>query len=213
MVIKRKMRQKGVQAMKKAQWLKGSTIILVFAFILGVTGCSNFSIFPPTQTPTPSPTETPIPTPVDTGINFTLPSLDGGEVSLIEFRGKPVLVFFFKSYCPHCQEEASAIQDIYYRHQEELAVIGIAVNKSGTSSSLIASPEVYAQMIRANFVNTHGWTFPVLIDNYGEVQKEYAGGLGVPSFLFLNEKGEIEYTLVGAASESELESLLYQYIL
>jgi len=177
-----------------------------FFLLLGATGCSDFSIFPPTETPTPTPT------PVDTGINFTLPNLEGEEVSLLEFRGKPVLVFFFKSYCSYCKEEAPTIQRIYSRHREELQVLGIAVNEDHDSGKLIATQEEYAQIIKANFVNKYSWTFPVLVDNYGKVQTDYVGR-GVPSFLFLNEKGERQYTSVNYIPESNLESLLDQYLL
>ena len=83
----------------------------------------------------------------------------------------------------------------------------------GTSGDLIASPEQYAQIIRANFVNKYNWTFPVLIDDYGKVQRECVVKLGVPAFLFLNEKGEIRHTVTGAVSENNLESLLYRYLL
>lgn len=200
--------------MKKGNYLKWFIIALVFSLLWGVGGCSELSIFPPTPTPTPTPTQnpTPTPTPVDTGIKFTLPNLDGEEVSLLEFRGKPVLVFFFKSYCEACQKEALAIQRIYSRHQDELVVLGVAVNEDHGTGALIASPEEYAQMIRTNFVNRYNWTFPVLIDNYGRVQIKYVGR-GVPSFLFLNEKGEKKYTLRNPVSESQLESLLDQYLL
>ncbi|MDI3543577.1 MAG: hypothetical protein PWP57_1182 [Candidatus Atribacteria bacterium] len=198
--------------MKKGNWLKWFIVTLVFSLLFGVVGCSNFSIFPPTPTENPNPTPAPTETPVDSGINFTLPNLDGEEVSLREFRGKPVLVFFFKSYCSYCKEEAPTIQRIYSRHQEELVVLGVAVNENHGSGSLITSPEEYTQIIRTNFVNKYNWTFPVLIDNYGKVQTEYVGK-GVPSFLFLNEKGEIQRTLINPVSESELESLLYQYLL
>lgn len=198
--------------MKKENWPKWFIIVSVFSLLLGVTGCSDYLPLP-TETPDPSPTDTPTPTPVDTGINFTLPDLDGKEVSLLEFRGKPVLVFFFKSYCSYCKEEAPAIQDIYRRHQGELTVMGIAVNESGTSGNLIAPTEEYTQMIRSGFVNSSDWTFPVLIDDYGIVQRECFTRLGVPAFLFLNEKGEIQHTVTGAVSKNELESLLYQYLL
>ncbi len=197
--------------MKKGNWPKWFIIVLVFYLPLGIMGCSDYLPLP-TEIPTPSPTDTPTPTPGDTGINFTLPDLDGKEVTLFEFRGKPVLVFFFKSYCTYCSGEAPGIQKIYLRHQGELQILGIAVNEDRDTGNLIDSPEEYAQTIRSNFVNRYGLTFPVLIDNYGKEHKKYIGS-GVPAFLFLNEKGEIQYVEKSAISESELESLLYRYLL
>ncbi len=202
--------------MKKGSWPEWFIMVLAFSILLGMAGCS--SLFPPEENPdtpgdsTPDNPETPE-DPADTGINFTLPDLKGKEVSLLEFRGTPVLVVFLKSYCNKCEDEAPAIQDVYRRHQGELQVLGVAVNERGTSGDLIASPEQYAQIIRANFVNKYNWTFPVLIDDYGKVQRECVVKLGVPAFLFLNEKGEIRHTVTGAVSENNLESLLYRYLL
>ncbi len=198
--------------MKKGSWPKWFIMVLVFSLLLGITGCSDY-LPSPTETPDSSPTDTPTPTPVDTGINFTLPDLDGKEVSLLEFRGKPVLVFFFKSYCSYCKEEAPAIQDVYRRHQGELQVLGVAVNEKRASGDLIAPTEEYTRMIRSGFVNSNGWTFPVLIDDYGKVQRECFTRLGVPAFLFLNEKGEVQHTVTDPVSKNKLESLLYQYLL
>ena len=62
--------------MKKENWPKWFIIVSVFSLLLGVSGCSDYLPLP-TETPDPSPTDTPTPTPVDTGINFTLPDLDG----------------------------------------------------------------------------------------------------------------------------------------
>lgn len=200
--------------MKKESWLEWFIVVLAFSLLLGITGCSSLSLFPPEENPDAPGDSTPDnqENPIDTGIDFTLPNLDGQDISLSEFRGKPVLVFFFKSYCIYCQEEAPAIQDIYHRHQDELVILGVAANENHGSGSLIASQKDYARMIRNNFVHKHNWTFPVLIDDYGIVQTKYVG-VRVPAFLFLNEKGEIQHIERKSISKSKLESLLYQHLL
>ncbi|MGC8777905.1 MAG: TlpA family protein disulfide reductase, partial [Candidatus Caldatribacteriaceae bacterium] len=77
---------------------------------------------------------------------------------------------------------------------------------------LIASTSSYAQMITSEFVNVYGWTFTVLIDDYGRLQRELVG-TGVPSFVFIDENGLIRGTLRETISQSRLEQLIRSYLL
>jgi len=87
----------------------------------------------------------------DTVEDFTLLDQDGQEVHWRDFRGKPVVVFFYpRANTPGCTKEACAFRDTRAEFEAEgVAVIGI----SGDS--------VKAQ---SNFRTKHELDFPLLSD-------------------------------------------------
>ncbi|MEN3185638.1 MAG: redoxin domain-containing protein [Atribacterota bacterium] len=183
-------------------------VIALLGLVVVFSGCNMESITPP-------PVFTPAPTPTDQddgGIRFTLPDLNGNEVIFQDFRGKPAVVFFFKSYCPHCQEEAPFLESVYRKYRDRVVFLGIAVNEQGTSGSLIASTFSYAQQIQSGFVSVYGWTFPVLIDDYGRVQRALVG-TGVPSFAFIDASGRLQGMVKETISQGRLEQLIQLYLL
>lgn len=56
---------------------------------------------------------------------FTLPDLDGKEVSLSDFKGKWVILDFWGSWCGWCIKGFPALKEAYTKYQPELEVIGI----------------------------------------------------------------------------------------
>jgi len=182
--------------------VKRFILSLGFFCLLFVFGCS-YDV-PPPSTVTPSPSETPGDVD-DGGIDFTLPDLSGEMVSFRSFRGTPALLMFFKTYCPHCQAEAQAIESIARKYSGSLIVLGIAVNESGTSGTPIAPFAQYAEMVRREFVVPYGWTFPVLIDDLGRVQRTLVG-TGVPAIALVDAGGNLRETIRGETSFSYLDA-------
>jgi len=62
---------------------------------------------------------------------FTLTSDDGSQVSLSDFRGKQVVLYFYpKADTPGCTKQACAIRDVYPQFEgEDMVVIGISPDK------------------------------------------------------------------------------------
>ncbi|MCX6090600.1 MAG: TlpA disulfide reductase family protein [Candidatus Atribacteria bacterium] len=160
---------------------------------------------PLAPTPAASPTPTPInsntpPPPSSGGVNFTLPEVNGGSVSLSQYRGRPVLLVFFRTSCGHCRNEAPLLQQAYQNYSTSDQLLVLAVGVESDPGSLM------------QFKTEFGWTFPVLIDSNGSVYRQFAGG-GVPALLFINTAGEIVHTHLGETSPGQLDTLLNQYIL
>ena len=51
--------------------------------------------------------------------DFTLKTLDGATIHLSDYRGKPVLVNFWASWCPPCKAEMPDIEQSYQKHKDE----------------------------------------------------------------------------------------------
>ncbi|WP_067984716.1 thioredoxin-dependent thiol peroxidase [Nocardia caishijiensis] len=89
--------------------------------------------------------------PGDTAPDFTLPDADGKDVSLSDYRGRKVIVYFYPAAStPGCTKQACDFRD----NLAELNEAGIAV--------LGISPDKPAKL--AKFRDAEGLTFPLLSD-------------------------------------------------
>ncbi|MBK1723593.1 protein disulfide oxidoreductase [Thiocystis violacea] len=118
-------------------------------------------------------------------------SLSGAAVALGDYRGQPVLVHFWASWCPVCTLMDGAIDAIAKDHP----VITVAL-QSG-------SPGELRDVMRAA-----GQDFPVLPDPDGEIARRW-GVAGVPTTFVLDAAGQIRYSTVGASSGPGLRARLW----
>jgi peroxiredoxin Q/BCP len=101
-----------------------------------------------------------MPHPGSPAADFELPDQDGRPVKLSDFRGQPVVVYFYpKADTPGCTVQACGVRE----HQREYAAAGAAV--------LGISPDPVAKLKR--FQEKHSLTFPLLSDEQHEVAQAY----------------------------------------
>ena len=127
--------------------------------------------------------------------DFKLTGLDGQEVSLSDFRGKPVLLNFWATWCGPCRIEMPFLQEIY----EEWTGKGLVV----LAVNLQENPTTVKQ-----FVENAGLTFPVLLSPGNKVPLAY-NIRGIPATFFIDADGVIRDIKIGAFSGAgEIESKL-----
>jgi len=83
---------------------------------------------------------------------FALPDSKLDVVDLYDFRGKPVIVEFMKTDCPHCAAFATVLQQIHGKYGKRLGIIAIANPPDSTSTV-------------ASYVKGHHIDYPVLFDS------------------------------------------------
>jgi cytochrome c biogenesis protein CcmG/thiol:disulfide interchange protein DsbE len=120
--------------------------------------------------------------------------MDREIVRLSDFRGKPVVLNFFASWCVPCLVEMPLIQDAHLRAEEAgYVVLGIAVQDSrGALRSLSESM---------------GLTFPMVLDGDNSVGIAYHV-VGPPATFFIDENGKIISVVAGTIEEETLEQEL-----
>jgi len=59
---------------------------------------------------------------------FTLKSLDGNSVALSQFKGKPVLLFFWGTWCEACKEDIVLLEKFAERTKDCLTVVTVVVD-------------------------------------------------------------------------------------
>ena len=128
--------------------------------------------------------------------DFTLPTLDGKQVSLSQFRGKIVIVNFWQD-TGQCRNELSLIQTVYDKWpQDKLAILAISWKQTPA--------------ITQSVVNVKGLTFPVALDETGEVATKY-NVVHCPASFFIDARGIVrdsEYYPSTLKSAAQIEGIL-----
>jgi len=127
--------------------------------------------------------------------DFSLQTLSGETVSLSDFRGKPVMLIFWKINCAACQFQMPFTQALYDEQSNETITV-LTINVGDTASA--------AQ----NYVTSRGLTFPVLLDRQGKVSQRY-GLPGVPVVFLIDSEGIVKAYKIGAfQSQEDMESAI-----
>jgi len=109
---------------------------------------------------------------------FTAPAYAGGPISLGRFRGHPVVLNFWASWCPPCRAEMPALEAAYRKYQARgVVVIGI----DGATDTWDAS---------RTFLSARGVTYPVARDDRGQVAQAYHVA-ALPTTFFIRADGRV----------------------
>ena len=126
--------------------------------------------------------------------DFTLPTVDGKEISLKEALSKgPLVLLFFKVTCPVCQYAAPFLERLYRAHRGE-----------GVTFLGISQHDVHDTR---KFMKEHGVTFPVALDDRSGYPVSNAYGItNVPTVFYISPNGEIEVSSV-SWSKADMEAI------
>ncbi len=125
---------------------------------------------------------------------FTVQSLDGKTRSLTDYKGKPVLLNFWASWCAPCRSEMPLISKKMDKYEKDGLTV-LAVN-------LAESP----QTIRA-FVKEYDIQFPILLDAESTIANAY-GIDPIPTTFFIDRKGKVARIYIGELEEKVFDSYL-----
>jgi cytochrome c biogenesis protein CcmG/thiol:disulfide interchange protein DsbE len=125
----------------------------------------------------------------------TLPELDGsGERSLASYRGKPVLLNFWASWCDPCKAEAPLLE----RAQRRLAARG---------GTVLGVTYRDAREASRKFVQEFDLTFPSLRDVDGKLAEDY-GTRGLPETFMIDGDGRVVALSRGVVDRRFLDDAL-----
>jgi thiol-disulfide isomerase/thioredoxin len=125
--------------------------------------------------------------------DFQLSSLDGRLVSLADFKGRPLVINFWATWCAPCKAEMPLIEQYYDRYAPELAVVGI---NSGEGRALAQK-----------FVAENEIGFPILLDEGGGAAATYLVR-GFPATFFIDASGVLQSAHIGQLHEENLTQYL-----
>ena len=117
--------------------------------------------------------------------DFVLKTTTGETVKLSDLRGQAVLINLWATWCPPCRAEMKSIEKIYNEYKDQGFVV-LAVNMTYQDDPLAVMP----------FVNEQGLTFPILLEETGNMAKDYQLH-SLPSSFFIGRDGIIHEVVIG----------------
>lgn len=128
---------------------------------------------------------------------FTLVTLDGKKVSLSDYKGRPVLVNFWATWCGPCKVEMPWFEEF----RKQYAAQGFEI--LGLADDVDAGKDAIAKVAQKT-----GVTYPILLTD-GKIQKAYGGPDGMdylPMSFYVDKNGVIVEETAGLGSKDEIEA-------
>jgi thiol-disulfide isomerase/thioredoxin len=128
-------------------------------------------------------------------LNFTLKDMNGVDVKLASFKGKPIVVNFWATWCGPCRAEIPSLVELnteYGAQGKDVVILGISVDDP------IEKLKPYATQMKMNY--------PVLVGNgRDDVQDAFGPLWGIPVTVFIDREGRIAKKHSGIASKEQFE--------
>ena len=126
--------------------------------------------------------------------DFTVYSMDGDKVSFSDFKGKPVVINFWATWCGPCQSEMPHFEEAYKKYGDDIHFLMINL-----TDGMRETPDTVM-----SFLDYFGYTFPVYYD-IGYVASDAYGINPIPATFFIDKNGNLVSQQVGALSSTALE--------
>ena len=126
---------------------------------------------------------------------------DDTEVTLAQFKGKPVIVDFWGTWCPPCRAALPHLVDIHNEHKGELVVLGVNFEEQRGASTYEEAKEIFDE-----FVAKEPLPYTCL---YGtrNLLESVPGFQGFPTMVFVDKAGDVRLSLTGYNPSAVLEAV------
>lgn len=130
------------------------------------------------------------PLPGETAPTFSASDIEGGEFRLQDFRGEVVVLNFWATWCPQCEDEIPAFETVWREVAAEgVQFVGVAMNDSASAVSAVA--------------NEQGITFPLIVEEESQITSAY-GVTAVPETFIIDQDGNVAFIHIGVVDSETL---------
>lgn len=125
--------------------------------------------------------------------DFTVEDINGNKVKLSDFRGKPVIINFWASWCGPCKSEMPDFEELYKEYGNDIHFLMVNMTDGHQETKEKA----------LKHIESEGYTFPVYFDT--EMEAAYAYGVSsIPATHFIDSEGYHVVYGVGALNKATL---------
>lgn len=114
---------------------------------------------------------------------ISLKNLDGELVKLSDFRGQPVIVNFWATWCPPCRKEMPSMERAWQKIKDQ-GIAMLAVNIGEDEETVFT------------FTADYPVSFPLLLDTDGRTTQQWPIA-GLPTTFIVSPEGKIVYRAIG----------------
>ena len=115
--------------------------------------------------------------------DFTAELIDGSTVTLSDFKGKPVIINFWATWCGPCVKEMPAFERLKENYGDEIGIL--AVNCGEDADTI------------KDFADANGYTFPIALDEEYQVSMLYPTN-SIPYTVVIDGNGKVTHVSSGA---------------
>lgn len=135
--------------------------------------------------------------------NFTLADVNGKKVSLTSFRGHPLVVDFWATWCGPCKVEIPWFEKLHDQYASQgLEILGVSaddLDKDDPAKLFTEKRDI------ADFVQKMHMNYPVLIDA-DSIANSYGGLDALPTTFYIDKNGKVVASTVGLPPRDVVEA-------
>jgi len=127
---------------------------------------------------------------------FSLPSLDGQELTLNDYQGKYLLVNFWATWCGPCKVEMPSLESLHQKFKKrDLSVVAI-------------SNDIFGKQVVKPYIQAQNLTFTIGLDPKLKASNQF-GVISLPTTFLINPQGKIIGVLNGAENWMDPKTIRY----
>ena len=126
--------------------------------------------------------------------------LDGAWLDAQDFAGQVLIVNFWATWCAPCRREMPVLDDMARAYQDELAVVGLAIDD-------LADVQAFIEQVQVDY--------PIAVGNADVMATQRAWGNSagaLPYTVLVDREGIIRWQHLGEASAEELDEVVQPWL-